>query len=333
MKVGILTFHDGINYGAFLQVYSLKRVLEAKGYDVEIINYKGLTFWFKEYVHFIKKDFKLFSNFSKIVRFSKIHKEYLNMTSFHFKLSLMKGSYDCVYFGSDEIWNINNPGFGMDLSYFGKGVETRKISYAPSFGATKDSDNKLPQLLPYLNEFEKISVRDYNSKYIVDSLVGKGKSELVLDPTLLIEQDSIVSSIDFKEKYLLLYASVNLSEPYIRDICSYAKKNNLCIVSVGFEHRFADYNFTDIDPFEWLGFIKNAEAVVTTMFHGSLLSVVFGKPLSIILTNYRIQKFSYMLDVLNMSSSIWEEGSELYFDNSAVIPLDEVERSKRFLEL
>ena len=30
LKVGILTFHDGINYGAFIQAYSLYKYLEAK---------------------------------------------------------------------------------------------------------------------------------------------------------------------------------------------------------------------------------------------------------------------------------------------------------------
>ena len=40
MKIGILTFHRAYNYGAVLQAYALKKVIESFGAEVEIINYK-----------------------------------------------------------------------------------------------------------------------------------------------------------------------------------------------------------------------------------------------------------------------------------------------------
>lgn len=39
MKIGILTFQFALNYGALLQAYALKSVLENAGNYVEIINY------------------------------------------------------------------------------------------------------------------------------------------------------------------------------------------------------------------------------------------------------------------------------------------------------
>ena len=37
-KVGILTFHDEPNYGAFLQTYALSEAVKKMGFDVEIID-------------------------------------------------------------------------------------------------------------------------------------------------------------------------------------------------------------------------------------------------------------------------------------------------------
>ena len=50
MKVGILTLHRAINYGAVWQCWALKRMCEQLGHDVELIDYVekisvlGMTF-------------------------------------------------------------------------------------------------------------------------------------------------------------------------------------------------------------------------------------------------------------------------------------------------
>ena len=38
-KVGIITYHFALNYGAVLQCFALKEYLVAQGYDVEVLNY------------------------------------------------------------------------------------------------------------------------------------------------------------------------------------------------------------------------------------------------------------------------------------------------------
>lgn len=39
MKIGIITFHTALNYGAVLQTYATYTILIKMGNDVEIINY------------------------------------------------------------------------------------------------------------------------------------------------------------------------------------------------------------------------------------------------------------------------------------------------------
>lgn len=38
-KIGIITIHSDLNYGAALQAYALNQYLRNKGYDSQIINY------------------------------------------------------------------------------------------------------------------------------------------------------------------------------------------------------------------------------------------------------------------------------------------------------
>lgn len=41
MKIGILTFHRAINYGAVLQAYALQRHLENQNVEVDVIDYRS----------------------------------------------------------------------------------------------------------------------------------------------------------------------------------------------------------------------------------------------------------------------------------------------------
>ena len=40
MKIGILTFHCAINYGAVLQAYGLQETLKSMGHEVYVIDYR-----------------------------------------------------------------------------------------------------------------------------------------------------------------------------------------------------------------------------------------------------------------------------------------------------
>ena len=40
-RIGILTFHNTVNYGAVLQAYALQKTIENLGYEVSIIDYRN----------------------------------------------------------------------------------------------------------------------------------------------------------------------------------------------------------------------------------------------------------------------------------------------------
>jgi len=308
MKIGILTFHDGINFGAFLQAYSTQEKLKLLGHEVEIINYKEPWFAFKEHVHFLKMDGKVIRNIIKIKKFRDSQK-LLNMTRFTTKLTKLENKYDIVFFGSDEIWNINNPGFGYDLSYFGKGLsKTRKVSYAPSFGSTKIDDGKLSMVKQYLTEFDAISVRDINSQNIINRLIDK-KPIIVPDPTFLVDHLQWAVEPPIKEDYILVYAYV-LKPEHIKAMKHYAKVKNTKLISIGFYYSWCDENYLEIDPFEWIGFFKRAKYVFTSMFHGTIFSILMRRDFTIFMDPYRLQKFSYLLDMLDIHNRIYDSNTQ-----------------------
>ena len=41
MKIGILTYHEGINHGGFFQAFFLQKFITGLGHNVYIINYKN----------------------------------------------------------------------------------------------------------------------------------------------------------------------------------------------------------------------------------------------------------------------------------------------------
>ena len=41
-KIGIITFHRAINYGALLQTYALQKVIKRMGHDCIIIDYRNV---------------------------------------------------------------------------------------------------------------------------------------------------------------------------------------------------------------------------------------------------------------------------------------------------
>ncbi len=305
MKIGILTFHDGINFGAFLQVFSLKQYLTELGHDVKVIHYKKYEFLFREYVHFIKKNYTFKKNISQILKFNKEFK-HLNLTKYYNKIgSNFKEDFDVVFFGSDEIWNINSAALSMDTTYFGKGLpnSVKLVSYAPSFGSTQPNDNKLEQVKDLIENYSAVSVRDYNSQEIVSNLLDK-KATLVPDPTFLINHYDWIKYPDFDKKYVIVYASI-ISEEDIKRVKEYAKQKGLTLISLGINYKWADKSVIDINPFEWMGWLKNAQYVFTSMFHGTIFSIILNKDFTVFMDPYRLNKFSYLIDFLGLEDRIF----------------------------
>lgn len=276
MKIGILTFHEGINHGGFFQAFSTYSFLKSKGYDVEIINYKNKTHWLAEYKAFLftKNPKRLVLNIKKILAFKK-DQEQMNLGLFTKDASKIKENYDVIVVGSDIVWNYEWNFLGKDPVYFGQGLSSKKwISYAPSFGAIDCENTVIPDYVSNgLQKFAHISVRDENSKCIVKKASGK-EAKVVLDPTFLLETNGMEKPIKVNEPFLLVYA-YTLRDTDVSQTIAFAKKNKLKVVAVGYSQPWADFNIINLGPFEWIGYFDKAAYVLTGTFHGTLYSLKY----------------------------------------------------------
>lgn len=279
LRVGILTFHYGINHGSYLQSYALFKTLENLGHNVEIINYGNFMRRLREYkVFLITKNIKtLINNMRKIRKFKKSHKKFkLGKPLFTHK-EVQRKHYDAIVIGSDEVWNFNNPlfNFNYDPIYFGHNLSVNKIiAYAPSFGNVSVK-SKVPQgVIEGLKRFNAVSVRDENSQRIIEKILGY-KPDIVLDPTFLYNFDGEEIEPPYKN-YILVYAT-GLKQKYIEKLKEFGRKQNKKIISIGYKNNWCSINVITLDPFEWLGYFKNADYVITNTFHGSIYSVIYKK--------------------------------------------------------
>ena len=121
MKIGILTVFDAVNYGSFLQAYCLQRVLYELGYnDITMIKDSSLLYekW---------RITSLISYIPDKIKFkSKLAKGYLRGWKC-FRTTRKKTGFDLVIVGSDEMWEVYNITMRPRPSFFGVGIETKKL--------------------------------------------------------------------------------------------------------------------------------------------------------------------------------------------------------------
>lgn len=294
-KIGILTFHKTLNYGAILQAYALEKVIESKNSNVEIINYKCEAVEKREFptsindVHGLKNIFKYFLGKSKREKKEKSFEVFMNKSLRISNKSYdstnikdMYNDYDLYITGSDQIWNLKLT--GGDTTYFLSNVEdcSKKCSYAASFGYDSVPAEYLEITKEmFKNDFKALSVREQQGKEIINNLVNKD-SNVVLDPTLLLSKEDWFSLLDIKKTndkpYILVYLPHNKDKVF-KFAKKIAKEKNYEIkyVNITYIPMPGVSNYYDLSPQKFLELLANASLVVTGSFHGVAFSINFNK--------------------------------------------------------
>lgn len=268
-----------MNHGAYLQAYATMRVLQELGHEAIIINYKNRTHWWDEDVRpwlAYRRPIRFIDRFHKQGAFKKDQKRF-NQTRFTRKPEAVhRLKFDVVVVGSDVVWNYKV--FGFDDLFFGNLPASRIISYAPSFGWVNHGDTHPEGVAEGIQKFDAISVRDENTRKIVESITGESPP-VVLDPTLIYDfaDDVVVTDrIEKLGKYIMVYAYVTDPE-VISTVRNYAVAHGLKVVSVGYRQFWCDKVYMDVGPMEWLGFYHHAAAVATSTFHGTIFALKYEK--------------------------------------------------------
>lgn len=279
----MLTFHNGINHGAFFQAWSLQHYLEKNGFNVEIINFQDPLHLASERASLVfgTRSQQAFLNLAKVRNFRADH-ERLRLSSkqrVFFPKNVRKTAkkYDFVIVGSDVIWNHKEKRLGNLSLFFGLGLNPKVglVAYAASMGPSAAS--KLPDgLAEAIGKFRAISVRDRSTQNV---LAQKGiNSEIVIDPSALVDcnEFSDMSIPNLPTRYLLVYCAP-LSAKAKEQIIEYSRERDMEIVTVGYPQRNLGLNYTHLGPSGWIALFRRSVCVVTNTFHGTMFAVNLNK--------------------------------------------------------
>lgn len=293
-KIGIVTFHRALNYGAVLQSYALQRTIASAGADCEIVDYicPKITLDYKPFR--IYKDAILKSALKSVIMFNRRLKRKNAFKSFFDNylvkspkqytpedLPSLKDDYDLFVAGSDQVWS---PGcVGFDAAYFLTFAnDEQKYSYAASFAVKELPASLIEEYKKRLSGFQGFSVREANGEKLVEELVGK-KATTHLDPTLLItaEEWSKIAVEKLNKPYILVFTAnpqVSLMDFAVK--LSKEKKLPIYYISDAPHIKKNGINYiTSPSVEEFVGYFKNAQYVVTNSFHGTAFSVIFNRNL------------------------------------------------------
>ena len=336
-RVGIVTIHDSPNYGGSLQAYALYKYIKDKGADCEIIDirrpvhsdykyerryssYRNNPFSFgKKLKNIIRKLIgrktknsqytsnlaeQRFRQFNSSIRYSKPYR----------RLSVLKKDppeYDVYISGSDQLWNPTQP-YCLEPYFLTFAPEGKaRISYATSIGITELQAKEKNDFKKWLSAYNAISVREKQAQKLLKSFIDKD-IKVVLDPTFLLDIDywrEIANYPDLNERYILMFLLASNQELIDYGIkLSQESKKRLVLIKA--PHLFSNKNYivdNNCGPKEFLGYIGQADMVITDSFHCTVFSILMGArnfATYISPTSKKGSRITDLLDLLNLSDHL-----------------------------
>lgn len=310
MRILTLTTYEGYNYGASLQAYALQHFLKLQGHDTAIIRFEPeylmryYAFWY------VNPDSRLNANpitrmLYRIMKwgqrrttlkrkrvFDYFNHQILTETEQKWSSSEMlmhdPPKADLYLCGSDQVWNVLYEAGRDPVFYLEFVKEGKKASYAASFSFLDLPKEHFVRIQRSLQKFDAVSVRELQGKELVEKMGVD--AAWVLDPVFLLsvsEWDSLINRkeilsyepCDIKEKYLLIYdfeGNAKLKEFAI----NYSRRHNLKIFAITdrFPLCYADKNFKNAGPVDFIRMIKGCDCFISNSFHGTAFSIIFHKP-------------------------------------------------------
>lgn len=310
MRIGILTFHRGNNYGGILQCYALQQVLKKLGHTVEVIDYchndnrrlvhklyskystaDNIGGFLSSLSDFICKHrtvpFDKALNDASIKEFDKFRSTYLNISKPLDSNNIgdyANAEYDLIITGSDQVWT---PLFDDPMVYmidWEPQFQGKRMSYAACSAHKNLRCSQRNVVKGCLSKFDLITVRDSTTQQLVKNVLGK-VPQIVPDPSLLYPYDEFKTQKQ-TEPYILTYilgdeiegghdVALRKMKQQVGDLPVYAiviPCNSRDIT------KYADKVFETLSPEQWVDMFYHARYVYTDSFHAIMFSLKFEKP-------------------------------------------------------
>lgn len=291
-KVGIITFHRAINYGAMLQAVALQKAVNEMGYDAELIDYVDqlynhyrISYKTSNPVKSVAKYIFSRSARKRNLRFEQFLLENARISDRQYNSgnisSLDESSYMAFITGSDQTFNPIIVEY--DDNYVLGFVKNKNKcnSYAASIGLADLTEENKNWLKTNVQKYHAVLVREKTGIKLLNK-IGIMNTLLVCDPTFLVSADmwmKMQRPVKTPEHYILHYG-------FKRNTCMEKKTQRLSIetgypiytISDRIKNDDRGYKkFSGIGPGEWLYLIAKADYIVTNSFHGMIFSFIFNR--------------------------------------------------------
>ena len=338
-KIGILTFYCSDNFGAMLQAYGLRTYLRrVSRLEAAIVPYSPPYMtgrhWYIPYVPFTgnnahircwknalagwKRHQDMGRDFSRQrANMRRFRRKYLawNHIPILFTWQLYFQAYQCYVVGSDQIWNPDIT-LGLRRAYFGAFPGLRKkrvVAYAASLGREALPDQYDQQFASLLSHVDAVSVREaeaipYLQKFRSDPVPA------VLDPVFLLgrEEWQQVECLPDRKSFILLYLTEQNPAlyAYARQL---SQEKDLPVVELKASKWRKDEFITDYTagPSEFLGYIHQADYVVTNSFHAVAFSIIYQKQFMVFLHSTLGARVLDVLRLHGLENHIYREGADI----------------------
>jgi len=298
-KIAVLTFHAAFNCGALLQAWALQVVLRDLGYAPEFpdCNNIGFSPRFDRRRHknltrgqaFMRELEALGVEDIKRHRFRMFAKHCLNIRPMN-KSDVTK-RYEAVIVGSDQVWNvgITRREAGYFLTTCFKNPKLLRYSYAISIGDKVPARERIALLADAARRFENVSVRENLLPELVDRY-GRG-AVVDPDPTLLVDADRFNRIACprrlVRGRYLLVYSLLYNPATWSAARTAAARLGLKLVIVQCYQYgHYRQKEGKDVhiatSPDRFLAYFRDAAAVITSSFHGTVFSLIYRKPFAVL---------------------------------------------------
>lgn len=299
-RIGILTFHRSINYGAYMQSYALSIEIKKRFPNalVEIIDfellskhqsYKRTTY----IIPFYFEDIIKYNAFKRDLRKLPLSPETIISNDINKLLEYIKGRYEIVIVGSDAVWafqkmKLNNPYwlFGNDLK------DVVKMSFAASAYSTDFMNISINEKLfikERLESFQYIGVRDLETYNFIKEIIQDKEIYLNNDPTFFLKKaenenlakEYLKKNLIFTNKSIISFMTRRM--PFINEVKKHLKGK---YSFVHFSHRDKLLDIFNIrtrlafnlSPIEWYNIYSICMLNFSQYFHGTIIGIINNIP-------------------------------------------------------
>lgn len=311
MRIGILTYHRSVNYGAVMQSAALAGELSHRfpGARVEIIDYcsKRMDIYYKLFTVYRGWDsitqiiprLEMYRAFQRGVAELPLSEGRLITDNCERFFRWINGKYDILITGSDAVWNYSKR--GLPNPYFLNGISggCKRFSYAASCnGLGLDNFKEIDSIsTKFLKEsfekFDYIGVRDEQTKAFVHAVNPSIQIYHNCDPSLLFGDLSRCDRTEIIEKLVHKYhfnpnrpaiglMLSNLNGDLTRNVVEQIRKQygtKYQIVSLYSYNKYADIPYVaDLTPQEWSTIFGLFNLTISKYFHGSMFSLLNRTP-------------------------------------------------------